>query len=517
MRRSPLGIGPALAARWVGWMPFTQAQRLLLLVSGSGATLARSRGGRLLEVQLLPADAEGWLQLDTTVKAHPDTPVHIAVDSVDEAYRSEVLPRVRGADWREMTQRRVQQLLHQTPYRAALRQGRAPEVAAGEHHLFMGLTAPALLQPWLEVLRLRQAPIAGVWLTPVLAQGLLRRLRIDHPDVLLVVAQGDDLRLSYFERGALRYSRLAPRAAGARGEDPLTGQVEQIERTRQALLAQRLLRRGAPLHIAILDPLDSLDGLAQRLAGLDHVSCEIVPRRRLLDRLGLSPDHLTQTGDVIFLSLLPDAPTTANLLPQDQRLPYRQHRLRHALLAAGTVSLATGVLVATALGLDAWRQTQAAAALQTQAATAETELQRLLAAAPAISDLESAWRTHQAWQYVQARLADPTQPLAAIAALVGQEPGVRLLNLQWRGPDGQAGPVIVLEAEVSPFDGDYLAAHGRIDGLIRRLAAAGWSSRVTRRPLETDPGQTIQGDFAQGQGLQRAVFQLVIVMAARPT
>lgn len=516
MRRSWPGICWASTERWFGRIPLTRAQRLLLLISGSGATLARSRGGRLLEVQLLPADAEGWLQLDAAVKAEPTVPVHLAVDSVDEAYRSEVLPRVRGADWREMTARRLQQLLHQTPYRAALRQGRAPEVAAGERHLFMGLTAPALLQPWLDVLRLHQAPVAGVWLTPVLAQVLLRRLRIAHPAVLLVVAQGDDLRLSYFARGELRYSRLAPRAARA-CEDPLADHAAQIERTRQALLAQRMLQRGEPLHVTVLDPLDSLGGLPQRLTQQPDVNCELVGRSQLLSRLRLLPDHLTQTGDVIFLSLLPDAPAAANLLPQDQRLAYHHHRLRQAVGAASAAGLTTGVLVATALGLDAWRQTHAAAALQTQAATAEAELERLLAAAPAASDLESAWRTHQAWQHVRARMADPTQPLAAIAALVGQAPGVRLLNLQWRGPDGQAGPVIVLEAEVSPFDGDYLAAHGRIDGLIGRLAAAGWNSRMTRRPLETDPGQTLQGDFAQGQGLQRAVFQLVVVKATRST
>lgn len=490
----------------------------MLLLSGTGATLARSRGRRIEAVQLLAPDAEGWLQLDTTVKAHPATPVYIAVDSVDEAYRSEVLPRVRGTDWREMTQRRLQQLLHQTPYRAALRQGPAAEVAAGERHLFVGLTTATLLQPWLEVLRLRQAPIAGVWLTPVLAQELLRRLRIDHPDVLLVVAQGDDLRLSYFEGGALRYSRLAPRAAGAHGEDPLPGQAEQIERTYQALVAQRLLRRDAPLHIAILDPLDSLDGLAQRLAGLDHVSCEIVPRRRLLDRLGLSPDHLTQTGDVIFLSLLPDAPTAANLLPCDQRLLYHHHRLRHALQTTGIVGLTTGVVLATALGLMAWRDIRAAASLDAQAAKAEEELRRVLVAAPAAApDLESAWRVRQAWHYVQARKRDPCLPMAALATIARREAGIDLLHLQWRGPTQQSGPVILIEAAITPFDGDYIAAGQRIDRLVRSLAAAGWQARVTLRPLAADAGQVLQGGFAPGQRSQRAVFHLIVEADASRT
>lgn len=514
MRRGWLGFPCALTERWVGRLPLVRAHRLMLLVSGTGATLARSHAGRLQAVQLLPADAEGWLQLDAAVKADPAVPVYIAVDSVDEAYRSEVLPRVRGADWREMAARRLQQLLHQTPYRAALRQGRAPEVAAGERHLFVGLTAPALLEPWLDVLRLRQAPVAGIWLTPVLAQVLLRRLSIPHPAVLLVAAQGDDLRLSYFERGALRYSRLAPRAARA-CEDPLADHAEQIERTRRALLAQRIMRRGEPLHVAVLDPLDSLTGLPQRLTQPPDVNCEVIGRSRLLRRLKLSPDHLTQTGDVIVLSLLPDAPAAANLLPQDQRRPYQSHRLRQALRAASAASLTTGVLVAAVFGLDAWRQTQAAVALQAQAARAEAELARLLAGAPAASDLESAWRSHQAWHHVLARIADPAQPLAAVAAIVGLEPGIELLNLQWRGPDGQAGPVIELEAEITPFNGDYLTANRRIDNLLRRLAAAGWSSRVTQRPLEADRGQTIQGDFAQGA--QQAAFRLVIVKAGRRT
>jgi hypothetical protein len=53
---------------------------------------------------------------------------------------------------------------------------------------------------------------------------------------------------------------LAP-VDGSQYENPLESYAEEIERTRQALVGQRLLARTEPLRTVLLDPLNTLSEL----------------------------------------------------------------------------------------------------------------------------------------------------------------------------------------------------------------------------------------------------------------
>ncbi len=517
--------------------------RLLLYVSRAGASLARWEGGRLREIRALPADAEGWGVLSDTLRRAPGMPVYVAVDTVEEYYRSEVLPRVWGRDRREMTERRLRQLLHQTPYWVVLPQDPARDGRIGRHYLFMGLTAPELLQPWVEVMRLRGARLAGIWLLPVLCQDLLvrfhlaprraRRLEVvrdrllgrqapggtasdDGERLLLVTEQTGGLRLTYFDHGELRFSRLAP-LEGRTPDDPLAAYAAQIERTRQSLLAQRLLNRGEPLRVCLLDPLNTLAGLSQRLPGDAGWRCEILPRQRLLAGLGLPPALLTESSDALALTLLARPPAGGNLLPEDDRRTQRQHRLRRAIRPAATLWLIAALGLSLALLLDAWRLSRAADTLQARARQAQQEAGRMLDREGGGARFEARWQTHAAWRWVMAHRADPAATLARIAAIFAQLPAIRLSHLRWSGPDTAQPPRLTLEGEVMGFGGDYRLAHDRIEALAAALRRDGWQAEVTRWPLDVAPHLEIQGDLGRDAGDRPARFALALTAAGRVT
>lgn len=517
--------------------------RLLLYVSSAGASLARSERGGLRDIRALPADAEGWGQLSDTLRSAPGTPVYIVVDSVEEHYRSEVLPRAWGRDRREMTRRRLRQILHQTPYRAVLLQGRASGGQIGDRYLFMGLTAPELLQPWLEVLRLRRAPLAGIWLVPVLSQELLARFHLTprrlprlaanfsllagrqlqgegaEPDsgerLLLVSEQTGGLRLTYFVHGELRFSRLAPAEGGAHA-DPLAGFAEQIERTRQSLLSQRLLGRGDTLRVCLIDPLNTLEGLTQRLHGDQGWRCETVSRQRLLAELGLPAALLTESSDAFCLALLARPPAGGNLLPEDQRREHLQHRLRRLIKVTGTVWLMTTLGLGLALVLDAWRLTRTADALQARTLQAREQAGQLLERVGGSARFEVLWQTHEAWHWVMTHRADPAAALARIAAIASRQPNIRLSQIRWAGPGTTQPQRLWLEGEVLGFDGDYRQAQTQIDALAADLRRHGWKSEVTRWPLDVSPLREVQGDFGRDRGGQAARFGLTLWADGEP-
>jgi hypothetical protein len=511
--------------------------RLLLYVSRAGASLARWERDELRDLRALPADAEGWAQLSDTLQGAAGMPVHVVVDSVEEHYRSEVLPRAWGRDRREMTQRRLRQILHQTPYRAVLPQGPAGGGQVGERYLFMGLTAPELLQPWVEVLRLRRAPLAGIWLVPVLSQDLAARLHLSPrrlprletgfnllagrrpqpagtgPEggdrLLLVSEQTGGLRLTYFDHGELRFSRLAP-VEGRAHADPLAGYAEQIERTRQSLLAQRLLGRGDTLRVCLIDPLNTLEGLRQRLHGDEAWRCETVPRQRLLAELGLKPALLTESSDAICLALLARPPAGGNLLPEDQRRDYLHHRLRRSFKLAGALWLLATLGIGLALILDAWRLSHTAHALQARAQLAREQTAQMLDREGGSAHFEALWHTHEAWRRVMAHRADPAASLAHITTIASRHPNIRLARIRWAGPGATQPQRLWLEGEVVGHAGDYRLAHGQIEALAADLGRNGWRPEVTRWPLDVSPHLEVQGGLGHGEAGHTARFGLTL-------
>lgn len=517
--------------------------RLLLYVSRAGASLARSERGELRDIRALPADAEGWGQLSDTLQNAPGIPVYVVVDSVEEHYRSEVLPRAWGRDRREMTRRRLRQILHQTPYRAVLPQGPASDGQVGDRYLFMGLTAPELLQPWVEVLRLRRAPLAGIWLVPVLSQDLLARFHLTprrpprieadltllagrqpqggsaEPDsgerLLLVSEQTGGLRLTYFDHGGLRFSRLAP-VEGSAHADPLAGYAEQIERTRQSLLSQRLLGRGDTLRVCLIDPLNTLEGLTQRLHGDQGWLCETLPRQRLLAELALPASLLTESSDALCLALLARPPAGGNLLPEDQRREHMHHRLRRLIVLTGKVWLMATLGLGLALALDAWRLTHTAEALQARTLLAREQAGQMLEREGGSAHFEVLWQTHEAWRWVMTHRADPAATLDRIGAIAGRHPNIRLSQMRWAGPETTQPQRLWLEGEVLGFDGDYRLAHGQIEALAADLRRHGWQTEVTRWPLDVTPHLEVQGDFGRDRGGQAARFGLALGADGEP-
>lgn len=517
--------------------------RLLLYVSRAGASVARWERGEMRDIRPLPADAEGWSQLSDLLRSSPSLPVHVVVDAVEEHYRSEVLPRARGRDRREMTQRRLRQILHQTPYRSVLAQGPATGGKVGDRYLFMGLTAPELLQPWVEVLRLRRAPLAGIWLVPVLSQNLLARFRLlprrasrlslepatppgrqapagrTEPGggdrLLLVAEQTGGLRLTYFDQGELRFSRLAPVEVGAHAE-PLAGYAEQIERTRQSLLSQRLLSRGERLRVCLIDPLNTLEGLRHLLHAEDGWRCEILTRQRLLAELRLPPAFLTESSDAINLALLARTPVGGNLAPDDLRRVYVHHRLRRIIKVTGAFWLMVTLGLGLALVLDTWRLTGTADDLRASARQAHEQALQRMQGVGGPDRFEALWQAHTAWRRVTARQADPAATLARIHAIVGGHAELRLTRLRWAGPDDAQPQRLWLEGEIPAFRGDYRQAHARIEALAADLQRQGWATRVTRWPLDLTPDLEVQGDLGRGQATQAARFGLTLTADRMP-
>ncbi len=482
--------------------------RRLLYVSNAGASTALWRRGRIQEVQGLDGDQEGWEQFNALLLRAPRSPVWIVVDSVEEFYRSETLPRAFGPDRREMTGRRLRQILHQTPYRAVLKDGRAGD-RTGDRYLFMGLTAPDILRPWLDVLKLRGTPLAGIWLAPVLSQSLLARFNLTERQLLLVSEQTGGLRLSFFEDGLLRFSRLAP-VDSALYDDPLKGYGDEIERTRQFLQSQRLLGREDRLKVYLFDPLNTLAELGRQLTEASAFLCEPIDRNRILNEGKLPPSLLSESSDALFLAMLVGAPRAANLLPPEPRREFLHYRLSRWLYGGSALALGGALLLSLLLTADAWRQSGAAEAFRNRIRASEAQMQEVLVREGLADRFDQVRAALDAWRQVERHHGDPAAALARVRAVTQGHAGIHLSRIDWQAPEPGSSEHLALEGEIVPFDGDYRAAHTQVAAFMDALSQAGWQVRAERWPLDPSTEQELQGEFGQGQGRLQARFGLTL-------
>lgn len=477
--------------------------RLLLYLSAAGASCALSRHGSLGEVRALPPGEEGWEIFNGLLLQHAGIPVAIAVDTVDELYRQDPLPRVHGPDRWEMTERRLRQIIHHSPYRAALRQGRPREDGQRDRYLMMGLTNPEIIAPWLDIMHVRGAYLAGIWLLPALSMSLARQLRLTRSRLLLVSEQTGGLRLTYLEDGELRFSRLAP-VDGSQYENPLESYAEEIERTRQALVGQRLLARTERLRTVLLDPLNTLSELHAFLPESAGFQCESIQRGQLLDTLGLPPSLLTESADALYLSLLPGAPASANLMTRGQRELARARWLGRGLRHGALAWLALSILACGGLLLDAWRlDRETAERLRATQALRQQE-HDLLRGAGGAAALHRRLDALAAWQAVSGRDHSPGSAFRAALAAVEATGDILPRRLDWssRAADGGHESSLTLEGEITPFDGQFRIAQRHVETLKARIQQgmpAGSRVEVLRWPLDASPEHGLEGEFGHSR------------------
>lgn len=177
------------------------------------------------------------------------TPAYILVDVIEEALRREKIPPLRGADRREVLERRLGRLFPGTLLRRAVSQGRDQE--GGEWILFSGLAKPDLVDPWLSALQQEQYPLAGIWSLQLLSRALLRTLDSRAENALLVGLHSGGLRQTFFHRGRTLISRLTPVAGRTLVALPAFFR-EEVLKTRGYLNSLRLLPAGGTIELFVL-------------------------------------------------------------------------------------------------------------------------------------------------------------------------------------------------------------------------------------------------------------------------
>lgn len=473
-------------------------RQLILLATPRQIGVLDWRPGRLRWLGEHPATGTGLAAFAAVIAQHAHLPATVVVDSVDEDYRSESLPHVQGSARAALVMRKLRQAFRNAQFAGAWRQARDTAGRRDDRYLFAALTDHEWLVPWLSVLQRERVPLVGVTPMAMACQHLLARLRAPEAHVLMACRLHNSLRLSYYQDGMLRFSRLIT------GETPTQlpgGAADEIAKTQLYLVGQRILPRDVRLHVLLLDPTAQLDPAFAALGADPAFSVRRVDVAEVARALRIPDDFLLATPDIVPLAAIAGKPLRLNLAPAAALQRYSLFRWKRGLQAvAGGIALA-GLLATAVLWLQAETLKEHTHQLYIQTRQLDARYQAIARTFPR-QDLapEQLAQTVSLARALERPGLHPLQLMAALGAAFDASPDIALERFDWSSDAAGDGATLGIDAAVIPFDGNYRAAMQRIETFMQTLARLPSLDEVRLRtsPINTDPGSLLTGKTQNG-------------------
>ncbi len=483
--------------------------QLILLATPRQIGVLDWRPGQMHWLGEFSSDMAGLAAFRQIVIRHAQLPTLLVADTVDEDYRSEVMPHVQGHARAELLARKLKQVFRNARFTGAWRQARETAGRRDDRYLLAALPDAEWLTPWLSVLHRERVPLSGITPLAMACQHLLLKLRVQEPHALLACRLNNSLRLSYYHNGLLRFSRLI----GSDTPTQLPGNAaDEIAKTQLYLTGQRILPREARLHVLLLDPSGQLDSSQAPLNADPAFSTRLIDMPSLARALRIPDDFLAATPEVAPLAALAGETVQLNLAPPELLQRHLEFRWRRGLNLASGLVAAAGLTLSAAYWLHAQDLQDQAQQVQAEAQRSDQHHAAIVRDFPAL-----AMRPDQLALTLDlaAQLSRTPLDVNALFLPLGQalsaHPDVVLKTLTLQDTSGGTA-VIMLDARLSEFDGNFRAAMSRIDSLVSWLAAQPGVAAVERlsSPVDTAPTATLTGKTTGASTPEETRFSLRI-------
>ena len=419
-------------------------RRCVLFLDSEGLAAWFWRGGWLERGPDFSPDEEGFGAFETWLAMQSGTHFTLLADCVEEGFQFETIPYVVGRDRAALLSRKLAQLFYGSPYVSSVSLGRERGGRRDERMLFVALTRPAQLEPWMERLRAADVVIVGITTTALLISATLRQSLRVLPRVLTVCRTATGIRQTLFEDGRLRFSRLA--VLPPNGPNWTESVLFEVQKTYQYLVAQRSIARNSTLSVVVLA--NAVEHAALRAACGDNelFSFSLLDLGDRERGLGLrTPSH--ESDATLLLAHLAARDTgTVQLAPSRDRHSYRWWLAQRTTLAVGVIGLILSMLIALRTEIDTRALDQASDEIRLDTQARQLRYERLLSTMPRLpASVESIQGVVRELDEIAVLGRGPGPALVRISRVLNRHPEIDLQRLEWSLPDriladvGQAG------------------------------------------------------------------------------
>ena len=496
-----------------------------LLFLGSGYFHAQTWKEGVLSMEQRFTDNQQGKEQFALFLQHHHNPAYLLADLIEEDFRHETVPHLRGGERAALIRRKFEQYYRSTPFRQALLLRRRKEGRRDDDMLFSALTNPALIVPWLDVMRANNTPLAGIYSVPNISAPLIKNIPSEHL-LLLSLEQHAGLRQTYFENKLLRFSRLTPLNNPKCFSESV---AMEAARTQQYLKSLGLLPSGQALDVYIICSADDRRELEARLGDSPdrhHVYLDILEMGQRNNALtGFSGSDATP----LFLYLLATRPQRSHYADATHTRFFRLLQLRRRLLWLSAVLIAGSLMWSAASVWKGHGLDEESEALKAQTNRLSQQTQQIIqkfpdTLAPAIDMKTAVLMARKLDNYFPA----PQAILGGVSQTLDVFPRIRVEKLSWRAsaapdaalpntaPPGSAAmnlpaQIITLHGELTGFaTGDYRNTLNYLERFQQSLAQRGYGVTALALPLDISP----KGSIAAGVGdsnAKPAKFSLKII------
>ncbi|HEX5338628.1 MAG TPA: hypothetical protein VFW53_09340 [Gallionella sp.] len=469
--------------------------RLLLFLGATHLQAQHMAGGKIVALSEFDDTAEGRENFAAFLQA-VTCPAYLLVDLIEEDFHPETVPHLRGRSRTALFKRKFEQFYHGTEFQLATFLQRQQNGRRDDDMLFSALTNPALLAPWLAVMRAQQTPLAGIYSVPQISAPLVE----DHPSSHLLLISWEKhagLRQSYFSGHRLQISRLTPMRDGQPFHAAV---VSELARTHQYLKSLSLLPEGQALDVRILCHASDRDELQASLPADSDMHYDLANLAEVGAQLGADYRFTDSDARQIFLHQLAAHRPATSYAQADHTRYFTLWRLRKAF---NWISLS--VVIASLLwgGANLRQGGMAAAEAESiglQAQRTLNEAQQFVrdlpkTGAPAADIKSGVVVLHKLDRYAPL----PQSVLMPLSLTLDRYPQIRLDELSWRmdapaadrQPDSGPEQLITIKAHLEQFDSNYRLALAYLDRFQLDLTRQGYRVDMPDKPLDVSPGGSI--------------------------
>ena len=532
-------------------------KRLLFLTNHRLASIVWKRN-RVLDCQIFPLTEEGRLGFSRHVAALPEIPVYLLTELVEEDFRTDTIPHVISRDRKAIIARKLTQMYRATPYRLGIVQGRELEGRRDDRVLFTAITNADLVKPWVDLLIELGSPLAGVYSAPLLSADLLKTLKISAEHALLVsVEAGGGLRQSYFQQGNIKFSRLTP-VSEIRRDELATFMANEVGKTWQYLDSLRYFTRADLLDVYILSHPDDHASIVAARPSISQLQYHAVNIREAAIRIGLQDELPDSDATPVFIQLLGRQPPRGQFAPREETRGMRIWQRRIGLYTASAAVVLASAVWGGVNVYQATRQEKQIERLDAEVKIIARQQQIALNNRPASPVSPAVMRDSVTlYDTLIKTNPSPTQVMRELSRILDRFPAVRVQQLAWslsndpnamppytpisgnsEGPlkssrsEAQDTPppppaaqgdaattlgsnyqIVIVEADIYPFNGDYRTALGEIERFENALKLLpGAKISLLAKPVELGSNATLSSHFTPSGSAGQARFAVKLVV-----
>ncbi len=548
------------------------AKHFLYLTNDRLISLVWNRGAITSRESFLAADASSR-SAQSHMEKYLGLPTYLITDLVEEDFRLDTIPHLRGSDANAIISRKLGQIYRSSNLRHAVIQGREEEGRRDDKVLYHAVTNTDLIKPWLDLLEKAEVPLVGVYSSPVLSTRLLKALDLQFPHTLLVTVIPDfGLRQTYFRDQQIKFSRITPMVYDE-GQSVGGLIAAEIGRTWQYLDSLRYFAGGEALEICILAHARDQPMITDAIRKYPALKYRFLDVEQVSTKIGLKKPPSSSHAEQILVHTYAQT-GLPNHFAEPQMRRFAIFRKARIVLFAFTAAVLTVGVAGTAFNFfEASQISNRIDARESVVRNSQSEYQTIFNTMRQQKLASDVARDTSAFYKSQIRPqpAAPGALLSDVSTVMAEFPRVKLLGLTWSvGADERAipyyttmpangalevtsdlksaspvvagGPVnspganpnannaqtandanatwpgakvqfAIIDAAITPFDGDFRATLAEVERFKTRMnAVPGLKTTIESMPLDIrSTASIIATGKRTGFGLAEARFVLKVV------